>query len=175
MLRRNSWTEKRGAPFVSLIRAAGANVSPYRPRTAWGWAEERVFLAKWPKTIRYGVLGVARRGSTRQDVPGKDPRIMVGLDFIALHFADPFIGVRDVAMAMGMGSRQAERLFAALGKSIHAHIEEARLAKAHNLLRSSTTPIGEVARLSGFTSETYFSRIFHRRTGLAPLAFRRSS
>ena len=127
------------------------------------------------RIIHFGILGVARRGSTRQDIPGEDPRVAAGLDFIALHYADPFMGVRDVAMAMGTGRRQAERLFAALGKSIHAHIEEARIACAKKLLRSGATPVGEVARLSGFTSETYFSRLFHSRTGLAPLAFRRSN
>lgn len=257
MLRRHPWTGRRSDAFMARIRAAGADARLYRPHTTWGWAEERVLLAKWlaalprpfgvfagndllakftldachsaglnapedaaiigadddetlcltatptlssvridfegagrrtaealdtligrprparTKIIHFGILGVARRGSTRQDVPGEDPRVMAGLDFIALHYADPFIGVRDVAMAMGTGRRQAERLFAATGKSIHTHIEEARLAKARDLLRSSTTPIGDVANLSGFTSETYFSRLFHRRTGLAPLAFRR--
>lgn len=127
------------------------------------------------KIIHFGILGVARRGSTCQDVPGEDPRVAAGLDFIALHYADPFMGVRDVAMAMGTGRRQAERLFAALGKSIHTHIEEARIACAKKLLRSGATPVAEVARLSGFTSETYFSRLFHSRAGLAPLAFRRSN
>jgi LacI family transcriptional regulator len=127
------------------------------------------------KVIRFGILGVARRGSTRHDTSGADPRVMAGLDFIALHYADPFIGVRDVAVAMGTGRRQAERLFAALGKSIHTHLEEARIACEKKLLLSGETPVGEVARLSGFTSETYFSRLFHSRTGLAPLAFRRSN
>lgn len=126
------------------------------------------------KIVRFGVLGVARRGSTQSDVPGADPRVAAGLDFIALHYADPFLGVRDVAMAMGVGRRQAERIFAASGKGIRAHIEESRLAKARDLLRSTSTPVGEVARLSGFASKTYFSRLFHSRTGLAPLAFRQS-
>ena len=257
MLLRYPWTGKRGAAFLARIRAAGADAHLYRPRTTWGWAEERVHLSRWlaalprpfglfagndllakfaldacrsagldvpgdaaiigadddetlcltttptlssvrldfegagrrtaealdaligtsrplrTKLMHFGVLGVARRGSTRQDVPGEDPRIAAGLDFIALHYADPFIGVRDVAVAMGTGRRQAERLFAATGKSIHTHIEDARLAKARDLLRSSTTLIGEVAILSGFTSETYFSRLFHRRIGLPPLAFRK--
>lgn len=259
LLMPHPWTARRGAAFLSRIRAAGVDARLYRPQTTWGWAEERDHLAKWlsalprpfgvfagndllakfaldachsagldvpgdaaiigadddetlcltatpslssvridfegagrrtvealdaligrprparMKIIRFGILGVARRGSTRRDVPGEDPRVAAGLDFIATHYSDPFIGVRDVAVAMGTGRRQAERLFAAAGKSIHAQIEEARLECARNHLRSDAAPVAEVARLSGFTSETYFSRLFHSRAGLAPLAFRRSN
>ena len=124
------------------------------------------------RIIRFGVLGVARRGSTRATDSGADPRVAAGLDFIALHYADPFLGVRDVAMAMGVGRRQAERLFAASGKGVRTHIEEARLAKARDLLRSTTTPVGDVAHLCGFSQETYFSRLFRARHGLSPTQWR---
>ena len=258
MLLRYPWTDARGRAFAARIRAAGADARIYRPRTKWGWAEERTLLSRWlaelprpfgvfagndllakfaldacrlagldvprdaaiigadddetlcltatpplssvridfegagrraaetldalmggprpprPKIIRFGVLGVARRGSTFPASTGEDPRVAAGLDFIALHYGNPFVGVRDVAMAMGTGRRQAERLFAETGKSIRTHIEEARLDRARDLLRSTDTSVGEVAVLCGFASVTYFSRLFHRRTGLAPLAFRRS-
>lgn len=258
MLLRHPWTEKRGDAFLSRIRAAGADARLYKPHTKWGWAEERVLLAKWlaalprpfgvfagndllakltldacrsagldvpgdaailgadddetlcltstptlssvridfegagrrtaealdsllgrprparMKIIRFGVLGVARRGSTQLSASGADPRIAAGLDFISLRYGDPFIGVRDVAMAMGVGRRHAERLFAATGKGIREHIEETRLARARDLLGRTDLPVGAVASRSGFASLTYFSRLFHRRVGLAPLAFRRS-
>ena len=48
-----------------------------------------------------------------------------------------------------------------------------RLNKARRLLRNSTLSIQEIAERLGFESIYYFSRLFKKKTGLAPLAYRR--
>lgn len=70
-----------------------------------------------------------------------------------------------------MGRGQDAR---APGKPIIARFEEARLATARSMLSSSDAPVKEIAAMCGFASANYFARLFHSRTGLAPLAFRRS-
>ena len=122
---------------------------------------------------RYGVAGVARRGSTLPSEPGVDARVAAGLDFIAMHFADPFIGVRDIAAAMGTGRRQAERLFAATGKTIRQHIEKRRLDEVCALLRGTDATVKEIASRCGFSSDIYLSLLFRRRFGCAPGSWRR--
>lgn len=137
-----------------------------------------LFLKRRParsRIVRYGVLGVARRDSTRTVEKGTDLRLAAGLDFIAAHAADPFVGARDVAAAMGLGRRQADRMFAATGATIRGSIEETRLAAARRMLQSSDAPVSAIAARCGFASSNYFIRIFHARTGLSPDAWRRQS
>lgn len=123
-------------------------------------------------TWRYGTLGVARRGSTNLLEPDADPRVAAGLDFISAHFANAYIGVRDVAAAMGSGRRQAERAFLATGKTIRGHIEERRLREVCALLRGTDATVKEIARRCGFASDIWLSILFRRRFGCAPGAWR---
>jgi AraC-like DNA-binding protein len=47
-----------------------------------------------------------------------------------------------------------------------------RLAKAKELLESSTLSISEIAAAVGFSEVTYFSRLFKRSNGVSPLTYR---
>lgn len=58
------------------------------------------------------------------------------------------------------------------GLSPHQYLLELRLARARSLLGETLLSIKEVAAQSGFPDEHYFSRLFHRRTGLAPGTWR---
>ena len=118
-----------------------------------------------PLTLRYGVLGVAHRASTRAMVAAVDPRVSVAMDFIALHACDASIGVADVAQAMFVCRRQADRLFRATGKSIREHIEDMRIERVKVLLRAGEMGAAEIAAECGFSSVSYLSRAFRRKTG----------
>ena len=73
--------------------------------------------------MRFGPCGVERRASTGFADQDGDPRLDAGLSFISRHYANRLVGAADVAAAMGLGRRQAERLFRAAGKSIRSEIE----------------------------------------------------
>lgn len=126
------------------------------------------------RMVGYGTMGVARRDSTRGAGGGLDLRVAAGLDFIATHSGDPFVGVRDVAAAMGVGRRQADRLFAVTGKSIRRHMEETRLAAAQAMLRGRGDAISDIAAYCGFSSANYFIRIFRARFGASPARWRQA-
>lgn len=129
---------------------------------------------KRPERLQYGILGVARRASTRVGpVPRVDPRLQDGLDYIARRFGDPHVGIGDVAKAMDVCPRQAERIFAATGKAIRSHIEEARLARIRDLLSTTGAPVGDIAKACGFASDTYFSQFVRARLGCSPTAWRK--
>ena len=149
-----SWTRK-----MCLLPAKGATHAPRKPLR-----------------LQYGVLGVARRGSTRTGTASStDPRLQDGLDFIARRFGDPYIGVRNVAEAMGVKMRQAYRLFDSTGKTIRQHIEETRLARIRELLSASDKSISDIVKECGFTSQTYFCDFCRRRLGCSPTAWRARS
>lgn len=50
-----------------------------------------------------------------------------------------------------------------------------RLNKARRLLRNSTLSIQEIAEQLGFESIDYFSRLFKKKTGCFPLAYRKQA
>ncbi|HZM02874.1 MAG TPA: AraC family transcriptional regulator [Candidatus Saccharimonadales bacterium] len=58
------------------------------------------------------------------------------------------------------------------GFSPYQYIVELRLARARDLLVQSSLKIKEIANLSGFADEHYFSRIFKARVGLTPHQWR---
>lgn len=249
MLRRYSWTTERGKAFVARVKAAGCQAHFYKPKTEWGWAEERAALSRWlaalprpfgvfagndllarlvlgacldaglsvpedaavlgadddesiclsssptlssirvdfegagrkavevmrsligcPRPARtlkvlYNPLDVSRRASTRTADTAIDTRVLAAQDFIALHASDPTIGVADVARVMFVCRRQADRLFRATGKSIREHIEDVRIEHVKALLRSGGKDASEIAAACGFTSASYLSFAFRRKTG----------
>lgn len=126
-----------------------------------------------PTIVRFGVVGISRRGSTRGGAAETDPRIAAGLDFIADHHSDPLLGVRDVAAAMGTGRRQAERLFGSTGKTIRQQIEDTRMERVRSLLATTPLSIRAIAEECGFSSGPYLSHLIKKRLGVSPGEWRR--
>jgi len=82
--------------------------------------------------------------------------------------------VAEVLEAVPMARRTLERRFRkVLGRGVHEQIVWAHVERARRLLAETDEPIKQVARASGFRSPQQLSRVFRRREGLTPLAFRR--
>lgn len=124
-----------------------------------------------PQRILVPPTGVIVRRSS--DVRATDdPVVRRAVRFIADKAALP-IRVADVAAAAGSKRRSLELRFqAALGRSIVAEIQKARLDRARRLLAESELSVERIAAASGFSSSGYLIRLFKRETGLAPGAFR---
>jgi transcriptional regulator GlxA family with amidase domain len=60
------------------------------------------------------------------------------------------------------------------GLSPHQYRLQVRLGRARTLLSETALSVKEVAFRCGFESEHYFSRLFRRKTGVAPGRWRRS-
>jgi AraC-like DNA-binding protein len=117
--------------------------------------------------------------------------------YIDEHLTNPALGAAQVAAATGVSERQLSRIFAADGTSIPRPILSRRLQLAWSILSSPTpasptpaspTPaspiaaseegtgetVADVAARCGFTSVTYFSRVFRSHFGLRASDVRRA-
>lgn len=94
-------------------------------------------------------------------------------DFMLEHLHRP-LSRKDVARHLGIHPNHLSRLFAEFGGEPFAGFLLARrLERARLLMEDPRLNIAEVARLSGFASANYFSRVFRGRTGRTPTHARR--
>jgi AraC-like DNA-binding protein len=90
-----------------------------------------------------------------------------------LECADSAIDMPALAGELGMGYSVFRRRFRAIAGMAPAQYHlQCRIEKAARLLRRTKLPVGEIALQCGFESIFYFSRVFKRKTGAAPLRFR---
>ncbi len=118
-----------------------------------------------PRRLTFGPLGLYRRQSTRI-VNSNDSRIIHAVERIRRD-ACSGLTAADVLAEIGLSRRLAEKRFrAATGRTILGEIQEVRFARVLQLLRETDLPIGQLAGLCGWESDSYLKRFFKKRTGL---------
>lgn len=94
-------------------------------------------------------------------------------DYIRTHF-DESISARDIAHTLRCNPDYLGRVFRlAFGCTLTDCLHQCRIRKARSLLMDGTLNIKEIAQACGFNDVVYFRRIFERRCGMTPLAFRK--
>jgi AraC family transcriptional activator of pobA len=82
-------------------------------------------------------------------------------------------GVDFYADKLNMGSRNLNLISQAVfGKSITEIIETRKLIEARRLLLNSGMNVAEIGFELGYNEKSYFTRVFRKRTGVTPSAFR---
>ena len=93
-------------------------------------------------------------------------------DYIHRHYAEP-ITVDLLAARVGLSPFHFIRAFrAAYGTTPHQYLRERRLARAQELLVTTSLPITEICSRVGFHSLGSFSGLFHKIVGETPAAYR---
>lgn len=84
--------------------------------------------------------------------------------------------VETLAQLAGMSrSAFSERFNEVVGEPPHAYVAEVRMQRASWLLRESDRTLADVASAVGYDSESSFTRVFRKRFGSSPGAFRRAA
>jgi len=82
----------------------------------------------------------------------------------------------EIANAVGVSEDYLTRVFnRELGLSPWDYLNRYRVLQARLLLRQSSESIGAIAYQVGFKEQSYFSRVFHKLTGMSPQAYRAAS
>ena len=88
---------------------------------------------------------------------------------------DEDIDLKQLAKDSGLHPTYFQKLFtAAFGGSPNQKLAYYRVIRARNLLHDDNRPISEIARLCGFSYQSYFTRVFKQYTNQTPSRFRQS-
>ncbi|MGY0194349.1 helix-turn-helix transcriptional regulator [Leptothrix sp. BB-4] len=63
---------------------------------------------------------------------------------------------------------------ASMGRTPHRYVLERRLDRARTLLKTTTTPISELALALGFSSQSHFTQVFRAHCGVTPAVARKT-
>lgn len=86
------------------------------------------------------------------------------------YFSD--INLTTLAQELDVSSKYLGRLFVEqTGISFNTYLNEVRVSRAKELIRSDSMKLYQVAELVGYASFEHFSRVFKKITGLSPKAF----
>ena len=108
----------------------------------------------------------------RQFMAGNQPLAPI-LQFIEDHLPDALPNAL-LARVAGLAEDHFIRRFREqVGQTPAQYVQERRLAAAAQRLRFTTEPIDQVAEACGFLNRHYLTRIFTRRLGLGPAAYRK--
>jgi LacI family transcriptional regulator len=125
-----------------------------------------------PQRIPVEALWVIARRST-DVVAIEDRHVAAAARFIRDHFRRA-ITVGDVVSESKISRRSLEIHFQqSLGRSIRQQIQHARLAWSKKLLVETNLSAEKIAQISGFSSPSYMSSVFHRELGTTLTDYRR--
>jgi AraC family transcriptional regulator len=107
------------------------------------------------------------------------PKPSAWLDEVADHLHDRLferVTLAELAAVAGVHRAHLVRVFRArYGVSVGTYVRRERIEWAARALRSSDTPIVEIALQAGFADQSHFTRTFAKHMGVSPGLYRRSA
>ena len=93
---------------------------------------------------------------------------------IERRFSDPSLSIESIAETLGLSASYTGRVYKqASGKTILDRILEVRMEKARQMLAGTNEPVAVVSEMAGFSSDSYFYKIFKQENGMTPAAYRK--
>lgn len=157
------WAELLGDSPEKLMRLAADAVEEESP-----WHEERaVALLR----LLFSSLGVMVCEEVEKPMPASRGEEVVKetLALLETRYYDVDLTVRGIAETLLVSESHLTALFHRLtGQTLRRTLIDTRLRHAARLLAETSRPIKEIAALTGWQNQLYFSNAFHKRYGLAP-------
>ncbi|MDF0601368.1 helix-turn-helix domain-containing protein [Psychromarinibacter sp. C21-152] len=126
----------------------------------------RSWLIDWHSEGQLPFASLARAAQTR------DGQIAEMQDWIAEHYADP-APVAQMVGRSGLSERTFKRRFKqATGLPPLDYVHSIRLEEAKQMLETTGQSVEEIAVAVGYEDDSFFRRLFRRKVGLTPRAYR---
>ncbi|WP_164716656.1 helix-turn-helix domain-containing protein [Paenibacillus whitsoniae] len=94
-------------------------------------------------------------------------------DVIQANYSDPNLSLQEIADMLRMSSAYVGRIFKKQETiSVADYLNEIRLLKSVMLLENNNLPVNEISEKVGFSSPSYFFKLFKKRFGTTPKDYR---
>lgn len=111
----------------------------------------------------------------REQINGEYPLVQSVMEYIHENYAAPEFSNKTIAEYFHYHPYHLNRIMkASTKKTLHGYLLDYRIQMAKNLLISTAISVTLIAEKVGFSSYTYFIRLFRERTGQSPLQYRRA-
>lgn len=119
--------------------------------------------------LHIGRIGV-KKASTRQECY---KRLCYAIDYLQARYADNNISMDTLGAVARLSPAHLGRLFKELFRtSPYQYLKDIRLEKAGEFLKTTSRPVSEIVRLTGYIDNSSFIRSFKNKYGMTPEAFR---
>ena len=99
--------------------------------------------------------------------------VVLAQDYIRAHLSER-IRVSELADVVGLNESYLSTLFKReTGLSVTEYVQRERIATAKNMLKYSDYTAQQIATALGFSSQSYFTKVFRQTTGHTPTDYRR--
>ncbi|MDR1061948.1 MAG: response regulator [Clostridiales bacterium] len=96
--------------------------------------------------------------------------------YIAGHFTDAALSVSSIASEFNYSADYLSKLFGRYaGVTIGTFVAGLRLEKAASLLRDTDISVSELSAMAGYSSGSYFAKVFKKEYGAAPAEYRQNA
>jgi transcriptional regulator GlxA family with amidase domain len=127
----------------------------------------KVYLLKWHAEGELPYTPLVR------PMPHGDSVVRRCEDWLGAHFRE-IDAIKKVTDFAGIAERTLKRRFkAATGSSLIEYLQNLRVEEAKRLLETGSLPVDEISAEAGYSDPSFFRRLFKRRTGMTPSAYRR--
>ena len=124
------------------------------------------------RTLIMYIFRLLNRTTNRTIIKGNSV-YRAAIEYINAHYLEK-ITLEDVSNACYVNKYYLSHVFTReQNMSVGQYINQKRLEDAMHLLRNSSSPVSDVATLSGFSDFSYFCRAFKKNVGMTPLQYRK--
>ena len=118
------------------------------------------------------VLDFTRRVEAEQTGIHHSKLVRKVRDYVLSHLSQP-ITTAELAKSVGMNRTYLCKLLSSeTGLTVNQYVMHLKMAEAKRLMDLTPKTISEIADYLGFSSQSYFQKVFKKQTGLTPLAYR---
>ena len=174
ILRQNSAAARRYGFYrlAEMYRQAGQTVDmPFDPAHL-----ARILASDSEAAVRENLLALfaSARNERVQLLEQQNSAIYYDLtQYIGQKFTDSLFGLNDLADHFGVSVYTASRMVKTLtGINFKKYLNDLRIERAKDLLLSTDMNVAEVGQRSGFSSTSYFIKVFKESEGTTPSRFR---
>ena len=163
--RLSHWEKSLGMSVHQFVKLAAVELAG----GAWGatcaLARLRLLFATYVNLATDGRQG---------ERSGTEAHVANAMSLLQSRYYDRNLSVERVAETVGVSTSHLNRIFRQVtGKSLYQVLVDIRLHRAASLLGGDTYLVKEVAEMTGWSSQLYFSAAFRRRYGCPPTTFRK--